>query len=45
MIQKHIDAGVFSWFKRVHEGPFREVNTSLKCWVQACLIFSSNISS
>ena len=39
-----------NWSKRVHEGPCPEANTSqfrfsLKCWVQACLIFSSNILS
>ena len=39
-----------NWSKRVHEGPCSEANTSqfrfsLKCWVQACLIFYSNISS
>ena len=39
-----------NWSKRIHEGPCSEANTtqfrfSLKCWVQACLIFSSNILS
>ena len=39
-----------NWSKCVHVGPCSEANTSqfrfsLKCWVQACLIFSSNISS
>ena len=39
-----------NWSKRVHEGPCSEGYTSqfrfsLKCWVQASLIFSSKISS
>ena len=39
-----------NWSQRVYEGPCSEANTSqfcfsLKCWMQACLIFSSNISS
>ena len=39
-----------NWSKRIHESPCSEANTtqfrfSLKCWVQACLIFSSNILS
>ena len=39
-----------NWSKRVHECPCSEANTSqfhfsLKCWEQASLIFSSNISS
>ena len=39
-----------NWSNRVHEGPCSEANTSqfrfsLKCWVQTCLIFSSNVSS
>ena len=39
-----------NWSKRVYEGPCSEANTlqfrfSLKCWVQASLIFSSNTSS
>ena len=38
------------WSKRVNVGPCSEANTSqfrfsLKCCVQACLIFSGNISS
>ena len=39
-----------NWSQRVYEGPCSEANTSqfcfsLKCWMQACLIFFSNISS
>ena len=39
-----------NWSKHVHEGPCSEANTSqfhfsLKCWMQASLILSSNISS
>ena len=39
-----------NWSERVHEGPCSEIDSSqfrfcLKCWVQASLIFSSNISS
>ena len=39
-----------NWSNRVHEGPCSEANTSqfrfsLKCLVQTCLIFSSNVSS
>ena len=37
-----------NWSKRVHEGPCLEANTSqfrfsVRCWVQACLMFFSNI--